>query len=149
MTSDEPSNDNEEGPETYVSLCLYGDDLDPGVISETLGLTPSSAARKGETRVSPRGKTHRAPTGRWILESDGQVASACTEEHLAWLLDRIEAAGVRPARLPNVQRASVSCFWFSPDGQRGPEFSVEVLRRLVAAELPLELHFYGGAGAPP
>ncbi len=50
----------------FFKLELFGDDLDPQVISEILGITPSQSFRKDDER--PRGSQYYT-TGGWILNS--------------------------------------------------------------------------------
>jgi len=56
-TSDGPAAQNNTftigGPidSVIVSLCLYGDDLDPDKVTALLGCQPTQAARKGEPLI--------------------------------------------------------------------------------------------------
>ena len=62
--------------ETSVSLCLYGDDLDPDEISRILGVCPTHAHRKGEERRSRSPRAQKPPpykSGAWILKVRGQA----------------------------------------------------------------------------
>ena len=119
MISDTAVTANPNCAETFASLCLYGDALVPAQITAALGVAPSDAAPKGERATSSSGKTRTAPTGRWILASQGQVDSTNTEEHVAWLLDRIEATGIVPLTLPGVSRVRIVCYWASATGTGG------------------------------
>ena len=141
-TSDPVVPANPNCAETFASLCLYGDALVPAQITTVLGLDPTDAAPKGERTTSSSGKSRTAPTGRWILESQEQVHSTNLEDHVAWLLDRIEAAGVVPLTLPGVSRASIFCYWASATGNGGPSFSATVLGRLARMQFPLEFDLY-------
>jgi len=51
----------------FFLLEMFGDDLDPQAISDTLGITPTKSCRKGDMR--PKGSQYYK-TGIWVLESD-------------------------------------------------------------------------------
>jgi Domain of unknown function (DUF4279) len=142
MTSDTVRKANPNCAETFASLRLYGDQLVPEEISRLLGTDPSDSAPKGLQTASPSGKSRIASTGRWILQSCDDVASANLEDHIAWLLDRLDKAGIEPDRLPGVGRADVFCYWSSASGHGGPELSPDVLARLARYRLPLGLDIY-------
>jgi Domain of unknown function (DUF4279) len=146
MTSSTIRTSNPNCAQAFASLRLYGDDLVPEAISRVFGMPPTDAAERGDKKVSPSGKTRVAPTGRWILESEGQVAATELEPHIEWLLDRIEAAGIVPADLPGVTRVDICGFWVSATGHGGPVFSPELLGRLARNRLTLSLDIYSDAG---
>jgi hypothetical protein len=132
--------------DTYASLIFLGEALVPEDISRALGVQPSKTAFKGEVFVSPSGKTRTAQTGRWLFESSGHVHSSETEDHVNWLLDVVDRAGVTAASLPGVEVAWVSCYWVSAYGHGGPAFSPRVLGRLAHHGIILSLDFYSAVG---
>jgi hypothetical protein len=142
MTSSAATAANPNCTTTFASLRLFGDGLIPDEVSRLLRLAPTEAAPKGFKTLAPSGKTRVAPTGRWILETEGKVSSTDLEQHVAWLLDRLEASGVVPLDIPGVTRADVSCYWLSATGNGGPEFSAELLGRLSRLCLALNLDIY-------
>lgn len=74
--------------ETRVTLCLYAKDLDPRVMSELLGVSPSRAHRRGD-RAGPRSPPFKH--GAWFLEEEGRAPLG--PQHLvARLLARIPGA---------------------------------------------------------
>jgi len=70
----------------FFSLEMFGDDLDPQAISETLGIAPTKSYRKDDAR--PRGSQFYR-TGGWILDS-GEIRlsddNAGDEHFLEWLI---------------------------------------------------------------
>lgn len=142
MTSNVIQETNPHCAQAFASLRLFGDLLVPEEISRLLSLVPTSFAAKGSRTVAASGKSRVAPTGRWILESRGHVTSTDLEQHIAWLLDRLDEAGIAPTKLPAVSRADVFCFWVSATGTGGPEFSPELLGRLAKCHLALGLDIY-------
>jgi hypothetical protein len=77
---------NDEYPtcaETYATLRIYDDQLEPDVVSSRLVLTPSDAHRTGQLV----GANRVAPKGGWFLSSQDQVISKDVRRHIAWILD--------------------------------------------------------------
>lgn len=146
MTSSAVQTTNPNCAQTFASLRLYGDALVAEQVSLQLGLPPTECAERGDKRVSFSGKTRAAPTGRWILQTEGHVAATELQPHIEWLLDRIESAGVVPADIPGVSRADICCFWLSATGHGGPVFSPDLLGRLARSRLTLCLDIYSDAG---
>jgi hypothetical protein len=129
---------------TFASLRLYGDSLEPKEVSRLLQLDPDDSAPKGlKTTVS--GKSRTAPTGRWILRTEGRIESTNLEDHIEWLVDHLEKAGVSPIHIEGVTAADLFCFWDSATGHGGPKFSPELLNRLAKLQLSLGLDIYFSA----
>lgn len=142
MISSAIASANPNCAETFASLRLYGDALVPDEVTRLLHVEPTDRASKGAQLVASSGKTRTAPTGRWILESRGHVDSIDLEQHITWLLDQMESAGITPAAIPGVSKADVFCYWLSATGQGGPELSPELLGRLAKLRLTLGLDIY-------
>ncbi len=73
-----------------VDFCLSGNELDPGIVTSSIGITPSFSARRGDARLGPRGRevgTHKV--GLWRLSSEGAVVSKDVNDHFAFLLERL------------------------------------------------------------
>jgi Domain of unknown function (DUF4279) len=141
MTHVQADDENPNCEETYASLRVAGDALDPDEVSRVLGIQPSLTRRKGE----PHGRSGAInSTGVWILSSEGAVQSKRLEVHLRYLLERIEG------RAPDLQRyvrqrgleLDVPCFWMSATGQGGPVLSADLLRDLGALGVSLSFGFY-------
>src|SRR5262249_50820935 len=109
MTSSAVQTTNPNCAQTFASLRLYGDALVAEQVSLQLGLPPTECAERGDKRVSFSGKTRAAPTGRWILQTEGHVAATELQPHIEWLLDRIESAGGGLTRIPRGNHAAHSC----------------------------------------
>jgi hypothetical protein len=143
MTS-EPARreDNPNCADTFASLRLFGDELQPDQVTSLLGVGPTDSAPKGLVVVSSTGKERRAPTGRWVLSSEGQVASRDLQQHIEWLLKHLNGYHGSLLELPGVRSADVFCYWLSATGNGGPELSPEVLRWLAARGLTLGFDLY-------
>ena len=60
--------------DTSVSLCFYGDDLNPDALTQLLGITPSRSGRKDEFVVRKTGNSHMVKTGYWRLQSEDSLS---------------------------------------------------------------------------
>lgn len=126
----------------FASLRLYGDELVPENISRLLRIEPSDSAAKGSQFTSRSGKTRTARTGLWILSTEFHIESTNLEDHIEWLMDQMEPAGVIPTDLPGVSWGDVFCYWLSATGHGGPELSPDLLARLGKLRLKLGLDIY-------
>jgi hypothetical protein len=142
MISSAIKESNPNCAECFASLRLYGDSLNPEEITRLLQMNPSDAAVKGEDSKSSSGKSRQAPTGRWILGTDGKLTSTNLEKHIEWILDRLASTGIKIDDLPGVERADIFGYWASASGHGGPGFSSELMGRLAEAHLPLGLDIY-------
>jgi len=124
--------------QTYATLRILHDELDPEHVSKTLNLVPSKTQRKGEASSS-----HRVVIGGWFLSSKDHVASKDVRRHIAWLLDQLED---HKSNLLSLQergyRMDIFCFWKSASGHGGPELDHELMQRLVAFRLNVGFDVY-------
>lgn len=127
-------------PSTFASLCLYGESLDPEVITARTGVRPTDRARKGDRRPGSK-KGVAAPTGRWILCSEQVVKSTDLEKHVEWILSQVRKFQTPWRKLENVERAIISCYWLSAEAG-GPCFSSAVLRKLADEGVDLWIDYY-------
>lgn len=122
----------------FASLRLTRTDLDPDEVTRRLGIVPMEAFRRGDT--FSRGLVRKL--GYWGISSQDQVATNDLEEHIAWLLDRLEpASGPFKALCAEDVDADIFCY-LETRGQGGPEFSSRLMGRLAALGLPLGLDIY-------
>jgi hypothetical protein len=112
--------------------------LDPDYVTQQLGVTPSHAHRRGQVR----GKGHGWKEGQWSLSSKDQPIPRDLEDHLAWLLDKIEL--VREAFLElYTEDVSADMFcYLECYGLGGPELSPVLMKRLAKLDLFLGLDIY-------
>jgi hypothetical protein len=128
---------------TYASLCIYGENLQPEVVTTRLKCAPTSSLRQGE----PIRKNVVAPRGVWRLCSQQFLQSDDTSEHIVWLADK---SGIDITELRHLQREGyeirVYVFWLLTAGNGGPVISLEALQRLLkmGAELHVDVYFDPG-----
>jgi uncharacterized protein DUF4279 len=126
--------------ETYATLRIYPENLDPDQVSECLALSPSSIQRRGEARLLSSGNYATKRLNGWFLTSKGIVDSRDVRRHIDWLLDKVEPAALQFGEiLTEGARADISCFWVSASGHGGPTLSPSQMGRL--AKLQLECWF--------
>jgi len=117
-------------------------------------LKPTHAHAKGELRsvqrgLRPLGKTLAYATGVWLLES-ALPAGAPLDDHLRWLLDRLEPRKRTVFRMVREGlRADFIIGYFSESGQGGPSLSADTLRRLGRFGCDLGFNLYPAAEARP
>jgi len=126
---------------TLAELRIYGDELDPAIITSLLGIEPTTSQKKGEVKTNSLGFQRAAKVGGWFLSSEEQVTSKDLRRHLDWLLSHLspKAKELRNIQdMPSVQ-ANVTCIWWSRYGDGGPTLWPEHMRAL--GELDLECGF--------
>jgi hypothetical protein len=126
---------------TLAELRIYGDQLDPDLITVCLGVRATSTQKKGETHTNSLGRTWTAKIGGWFLSSEHQVSSKDLRRHLDWLLAILlpRADELRSVQEMDGMIMSVNCIWWSRGGQGGPTLWPEQMRAL--ADLDLECGF--------
>lgn len=127
--------------ETFATLRITSDAIDPHEISQRLQLSPSSAYRKGEP-ISPRVATLRDHHG-WLLSSEAQVQSQDVRRHLDWLLDQLlPRSPAYSALIAPGTEADIFVFWQSRSGQGGPILSPPQLSKLALLQLEIIFDVY-------
>jgi hypothetical protein len=126
--------------ETYATLRIYHDHLEPDEISNAPSLVPSDLQRKGDVLSSGRVVL---PTGGWCFSSKGYVTSKDTRRHVAWVLDQLEP---NKSNLLSLQdrgyEMDIFCFWVSASGHGGPELDHELMQRLASFRLSVGFDLY-------
>jgi hypothetical protein len=131
--------------ESRVNLAIYGDDLDPGALSATLGCAPSHSHRKGDCRSQ---SSPPSRTGAWILTVEGRAPRGPRElidELLA--LFPVDAAFWRD--LTETYQVSVRVGIHTGGWNRGFDLPVGTVTALAQRCIGVEfdLYFYGDEDA--
>lgn len=74
--------------DTYASLYFRNKDLNPDLVTELLGIEPLKKFKKGESYGMQKEKFRR--TGFWYVSTNEYIQSENIEDHLVWLLEKIE-----------------------------------------------------------
>ncbi|MGH2409604.1 MAG: DUF4279 domain-containing protein [Chloroflexota bacterium] len=129
-----------------AALRIRGSELSIAEVTRELGVAPSLAQTQWEMRPRNHGVPVLCPwpSDVWGLDSRPGVESQDVEEHIEWLLDRIEPSKTSFLRIvakPEVN-ADLFVLWISATGQGGPRVEPDVLARLGAFNLALEMDVY-------
>jgi hypothetical protein len=129
-----------------ASFRLMGDQLDPEALARITGASPSKAHRKGDPRPLPNGKTGTHRSGLWSLDTSGQLADdAGLDEHLRWLLDRLEPSreALKAAIAEQGLTADFFCGYFMESWNNGFSLSADTLARVAELGAKLGIDIYG------
>jgi hypothetical protein len=131
-----------------VGLRFFGDDLDPDVVSATLGAEPTTACRKGDV-ARGRGHDRMEPQGKWLLTLEFQDGLSL-EDLINRLLDQLSDDLAVWHKLSSAYRADLFCglqlhFWNS-----SLVVSPLTLRRIGdrGLELGLDIYYVGENDLP-
>jgi hypothetical protein len=69
---------------TIVTLCIYN--IHPDIVTQKLGMTPSSSKIKGFLNKMPNGVERIGTIHNWLLSSKDAVSSKDLRRHLDWIL---------------------------------------------------------------
>lgn len=129
---------------TYASIRFSGDRLDPGLLTDIVGVAPRTAYRKGEIFKKVRGHEVRGRTGLWLICSKEKVNSLDLNEHLDYLLGLLfpDGSDAKLNRLHDLMRecnieADAPCFWHGKHGAKPPIIRNDIRDRL--ARIPAEI----------
>ncbi len=137
-------------PSTLVKFWLTGDDLQPDVLSATLGVVPFAAWTKGEAIVR-RGHTLPAVRirGAWCLEP-GTTPDQPFEVQLRQLLDRLEALPSILQEFVQVYAGVISVGMSSGEGHFGLFIDHTAMERLcrLGVAIGFDLYTVSDGGDP-
>ena len=102
------ADDNVEIESLMVSLYVYGDGLQPEVISSSLGVVPTRSHRKGELKKSKGDKLVAMKTGMWELRS--RRNSLILSEHIADIFSNIEKQAIHLPSLDGVDEVHLDVY---------------------------------------
>ena len=127
-----------------VSVRIMGDGLDPGLVTEKLGIAPDRAHKKGDVVVRGRGKPVGPwRTGVWIYHSD-LPSTARLEDHFQAVLALFEPkAGIIQELKDAGCTVEFYCGLFLAEWNQGTMVSASPLGRIAAlgADLSLDLYY--------
>ena len=130
--------------ETYATLRVYPENLDPAEVTARLGIEPSDWQRRGESRK--RG-SRPAKLHGWFLSTKGAVESVDVRKHLDWLLERLASrADTILALQAEGCTMDVSCFWVSRSGHGGPSIRPAQMSEFGRLNVELWFDVYLGEG---
>lgn len=124
----------------HVSFRFIGPQVNPGLVTSRLAITPSFAHEKGDPM--PKYPGRRYSTGYWGLDSSLPETEAI-EAHLSYLLDLIEpkAAAIRTLLSPGC-RGDFYISYFTDSPQGSLELSPELAQRVGRLRLGITVSIY-------
>lgn len=139
--------DNPNCAETYATFRLAGDRLIAAEVTRRLGLEPEFAAEKGDARSEGGGRNVTQRTGVWSITSRGELETTSVEQHVLFLLSRLEpvSEALREVVERQALEANFFCYWVSATGHGGPDLTPETLRRIADVGAGLGFDFYDAA----
>jgi len=130
--------------ESSVTVCVYGDDLEPTQITERLRCEPTSARRRGERR-GPEGPP--ASTGVWLFNERG-IAPTGPEQVIRRALMRLTSDLAVWEALAQQYSLRLNIAAHFSGWNKGFELSGEVVALIAARGLSMgcDLYAYGDEG---
>jgi hypothetical protein len=130
---------------TEATLCIYH--IHPEIITQKLGIIPSSSKIKGILNRMPNGSERLWDMHNWLLSSEDDVSSKDLRKHLDWILDRIIPVSeqfLEFQQFPDV-KMNMRCAWWSKYGDGGPTIWPEQMERMAKLNLEcsLSILFFG------
>jgi hypothetical protein len=127
--------------EATVSLRVFGDDLDPAEVTNSLGSPPTKALRKGD--LIPDSRYHlEARTGSWRLESPADKSTDLSKQ-IDVLLDLVTSDVEVWRKLTARYSVDLFCGIFLDTFNRGFELPPKLLHRLAERGLRIGFDLYG------
>ena len=128
--------------ETYSTLRVFSDQMEPKGLTGALGVEPTSSFRKGDAYGDGR---HRKVNG-WFYSTEGLSTSRDTSRHLDLLVDALEGK-IRVLDRLREQGCNIDIvsYWVST-GQGGPQLQPHQMLKLGALGLPVWWDIYFESG---
>ena len=124
--------------ETFATLRIFSEDLDPSKIAEMLDLeSTKSIPRDKDSRYRPR-----RDTNYWSWETRDFVDSTDNNEHLSEIVRVLDGRSERLAKLRNSGCQIDICNYWVSNGQGGPSLDVAMMSALCKLELPIWWDIY-------
>ncbi|MEJ5203006.1 MAG: DUF4279 domain-containing protein [Anaerolineales bacterium] len=140
MSNRESITNNENTTRIYATFILRGKELDPQLVTNRLGITPSRSFKRGDKRTEEKEWLH----GFWGLTSDERIHSTDLALHIEWVINQLEPVRDRLVELMKEENidAEISCFWILPTSHEGLSLGSDLLERIAFLGLKLNLDIY-------
>ena len=131
--------------QSSVTLGIYGDNLDPEVISRILGCRPTSSHRKGDPRDNGPRPTSPWPSGAWLLVIDGESPES-PEELSRKLLMTLQADPAVWEQLAEQHEVRVYYGIHMNAWNRGFDLSPATIEQMATLRATVGFDIYANAG---
>ena len=126
---------------TYATLRIFSRTTGPDELSEILGIQP--------TKTRAQDPLSRRPVERefsmWALSTKASLTSTDGQEHIDWLLNRMDESRAEFARLISLGCLMDVFCYFEIDGQGGPSLTSGQMGRLSELGLDVTWDIYSGS----
>ena len=113
--------------------------MDPDSVTRQLGIDPIYSHQRGDRR-NPKAPPYKH--GMWALRTKRILLTTDLEEHIVWILDRMEPVRAQFMGL-RVAGVSTDIFCFlEAVGHGGPVFQPSTLGRIAALDLQLGIEVF-------
>ena len=128
--------------ETYATLTIYSDDIEPDEITSIIGTAPTQTFRKGEVRTThPAAKHPNYQMHGWFYSTKDMSGSRDCRRHLDMLIDGpLKVASVTDALRARGCSLDISIFYVYRGG--GPTISPHQMSRLAEANIDVWWDLY-------
>jgi hypothetical protein len=130
-----------------ASLRVFGDNLSPQEVTESLGCPPTEAWLKGDVRQFESGRTVVRKTGAWLLEAT-ESEPAAFDAQVSEILHKTTPDLMVWATLNKKYEIDLFCGWFMNESNEGVSVTPETLRKLGERGIELSLDIYGAGDEP-
>gem|GEM_PF-1168590 len=124
-------------PEVRVSLRVYGEFLDPKLLTDGFGVTPSREYRRGDV-ISPRRIDALRPNGMWLLDSPLPPQASIDEQIQGILVQLPDSIGLWERLTDNYNR-DLFCGVFVSQQISGISVSSRTLATIASRQLDLHI----------
>ena len=127
-----------------VSIRLFGAELDPEYLTQSLGCLPSFAAKKGEQLTKRNGKTRVVKKGFWRLHlNDGEDNTVPLEEKIELLLGRLtDNLDTWQEITKDLQVADIFCGLFIDNWNEGFGLSPAIMKKVSDRNIKIDFDIY-------
>lgn len=147
--------------ECRAQLLVHPLKVHPDVLTQLLNIQPTKKLVKGDYLLTPRGNKRLIRHSLWTLVSDSEIVSDNLEEHLAWLIEKLQPLENVPLHLEkglfqlsksgeNCYRGKkfaeifmgIACSWYPHYDHGGPILSTSIMKSLATLNVQFSLGLY-------
>ena len=130
--------------EVHATFRLSHETLVPQDISNALELDPSHSHRKGDRNLGKEGREYTPyKIGVWTFSSKGKLASTDLNEHINWVLTKLDKKKeIIKEYQDNGFQSDVFCFWSAKCDNTCPGLSKESVKLLANLDLEIWIDVY-------
>ena len=142
MNSDFEAFTSESDYVSSVTLVFIGQDLDPELITDAIGILPSQSWKRGETKIFRSGRKHVYSWGGWkLFQSDATLHVPLHKQFEYWVSLLAEKAD-RLRKLREMNYPAVLDCYISIDEVATETFTAELLAKIASIGVGIELNCF-------